>query len=106
METEEFKKKYPRLAKEMEIGEGKSDLKFEIEKPRIKRKFAGYEPSIIDFIRRCTNITQALEIIEYMRSRSEITEEQAEKLYIQLEKEGLRSFGQKKVPGYYERESI
>jgi hypothetical protein len=104
MESEEFKKKYPKLAKEMESGNGKSDLRFEVENPKPKRKFAGYEPSIIDFIRRCTNETQALEIIEYMRSREEITVSDAEKLCRQLEEEGLGSFGQKKSLGYYEGE--
>jgi hypothetical protein len=105
MEFEEFKKKYPKLAKEMEIGKGKSDLKFEAEKRKPKRIFAGYEPNIIDYIRRCTNETQALEIIEYMKSREEITNYEAEKLCRQLEEEGLRSFGVKKSPGYYEKES-
>jgi hypothetical protein len=103
MEIEEFKKKYPKLAKEIEIGDGKSDIQFEVQKP--KRKFAGYEPSVIDFICRCTNETQALEIIEYMRSREKITENDAGKLCKQLEEEGLRSFGHKKSPGYYEKES-
>ena len=105
MEKEDFKKKYPKLAKEMEVGYGKSDLQFEVEKPKPKRRFAGYEPSIIDFIRRCTSETQALEIIEYMRVREEITVNDAEKLCKQLEEEGLKSFGRKKNSGYYERES-
>lgn len=105
MEIEELKKKYPKLAKEIEIGEGKTDIQFEIEKPKPKRKFAGYEPNIIDFLRRCTNETQALEIIEYMRSQEKITVNDAEKLCKQLEQEGLRSFGHKKSPGYYEKES-
>jgi hypothetical protein len=101
MEKKEFKKKYPKLAEEMELGVGKSDLQFESEKP--KRKFAGYNPNIIDFIRRCTNENQALEIIEYMKERNEITVLEAEKLLKQLEDEGLRSFGAKKTHGYYER---
>jgi hypothetical protein len=103
MEKKEFKKKYPKLAQEMELGVGKAELSFEVEKPKKERKFAGYDPDVIDFIRRCTNDTQALEIIEYMRNREEITIEEAEKLCNQLEKEGLRSFGKKKDPGYYER---
>lgn len=104
MEKEDFKKKYPKLAEEIELGVGKSDLQFEVEPPKPKRKFAGYDPSIIDFIRRCTNETQALEIIEYMKNREEITLEEAEMLCKQLEEEGLQSFGKRKTPGYYERE--
>ena len=104
MEKKEFKKKYPKLAEEMEQGGGKSELNFEVEKPKPKRKFAGYDPDVIDFIRRCTNETQALEIIEYMKTREEISLDEAEMLCKQLEEEGLRSFGKKKAPGYYERE--
>jgi hypothetical protein len=104
MEKEELRKKYPKLIEELETGTGKADIQFEVEKPKPKRKFAGYNPNVIDFIRRCTNDTQALEIIEYMKNREEITVEEAEKLYKQLEEEGLRSFGRKKEHGYYERE--
>ncbi len=104
MEKEELRKKYPKLIEELETGTGKADIQFEVEKPKPKRKFAGYNPNVIDFIRRCTNDTQALEIIEYMKNREEITVEEAEKLCKQLEEEGLRSFGRKKEHGYYERE--
>jgi len=100
----EFKKKYPKLADELEQGVGKTQLNFEVEKPKSKRKFAGYDPNVIDFIRRCTNETQALEIIEYMRNREEISMDEAERLCKQLEEEGLHSFGRRKTPGYYERE--
>ena len=103
MEKEEFKKKFPKLAKEMEVENGKADLQFEVERPKPQRKFAGYDPDAIDFIRRCTNETQAYEIIEYMKSREEITVEDAERLYKQLEEEGIRSFGKKKESGYYEQ---
>jgi hypothetical protein len=105
MEEEDFKKKYPKLAEEIEQGVSKSDLEFEIEKPQPQRKFAGYDPDVIDFIRRCTNETQALEIIEYMKDRNEITIEEAERLSKQLVEEGLNSFGAKKTPGYYELKS-
>ncbi|MCJ7732259.1 DUF2095 domain-containing protein [Candidatus Bathyarchaeota archaeon] len=104
MEKEELKKKYPKLIEELETGTGKADIQFEVEKPKPKRKFVGYNPNVIDFIRRCTNDTQALEIIEYMKNREEISFEEAEKLCKQLEEEGLRSFGRKKEHGYYERE--
>lgn len=104
MERKEFKKKFPKLAEEMDQGVGKADLDFEVEKPKPQRKFAGYDPDVIDFIRRCTNDTQALEIIEYMKNREEITVEEADQLCKQLEEQGLRSFGRKKAPGFYERE--
>jgi hypothetical protein len=105
MKKDEFKKKYPKLAEEIEQGLRKLELQFDFGKPKTKRKFAGYNPDVIDFLRRCTNDTQGLEIIEYMKNRKEITFEEAERLCKQLEEEGLRSFGKKKNPGFYERES-
>jgi len=104
MEKEEFKKKYPNLAEEIELGKGKADLQFEVEAPKNNRKFAGYNPTIIDFIRRCNSEDQAIEIIEYMMSRDEITKEYSKELKTKLEVEGLSSFGEMKKPGYYERE--
>ncbi len=104
MEKEEFKKRFPSLAKEIEEGEGKADLSFQVEKPKPKRKFAGYSPSIIDFIRRCNTKEEALEIIKYMKKRGKITEEEYETLIEQLNEDGVRSFGPKKAPGYYEKE--
>jgi hypothetical protein len=104
MEKKEFKKKFPKLAEEVELGKGKSDIQFEVEPPTPRRKFAGYSPDIIDFLRRCDSDEDALEIIDYMEKRGEIDEKYAVFLRKQLEEEGLRSFGEKKTPGYYERE--
>lgn len=104
MERDEFKKRFPTLAKEVAEGNGKADLEFDVEPPKPRRRFAGYDPDVIDFIRRCSGEEEALEIIEYFRGREEITVDEAERLCRQLEEEGLRSFGSKKEPGYYERE--
>jgi hypothetical protein len=104
MKRDEFKKRFPALVKEMEEGKGRADLEFEVEPPKPQRKFAGYDPNVIDFIRRCSGEEEALEIIEYLRGRGEITVEEADRLRRQLEEDGLRSFGSKKEPGYYERE--
>jgi hypothetical protein len=104
MEKEEFKKRFPFLAKEIEEGEGKAELNFHVEKPNQKRKFAGYNPDIVDFLRRCNNEEEAIEIIEYMKQRGEITEEESHTLLDQLKEEGVRSFGTKKTHGYYEKE--
>lgn len=103
MESKEFKKKYPALAKELEEGSGKADIEFTVEPPKPKRRFKGYEPDVIDFIRRCSKDAEALEIIEYMKNREEITVEEAENLCKQLKEEGLHSFGKKKDPSHYER---
>lgn len=103
MERDEFKKKFPTLAKEMEEGVGKADIKFQPTPPKAKRRFAGYDPDVYDFIRRCKTNEQAEEIIEYMRSKGEITEEKADELLNQLNEEGLQSFGSRKEESYYEK---
>jgi len=103
MEKKEFKKKFPKLAAEMESGEGRADIEFQVEKPKPTRKFAGFDPDVIDFIRRCTTEDQAYEIIEYLEKRGEVTKEAADELCKQLRQEGLRSFGRKKEHGFYER---
>ena len=103
MERDKIKKRYPALAKEMEEGKGKADLKFKVEAPQPDRRFAGYDPNVVDFLRRCSNDEEALEIIEYMRNRGEVTKKEAEELCTQLREKGLRSFGPKKTPGYYEK---
>jgi len=105
MERDEFKKRYPALAKEVEEGKGKADLRFQVQSPKEERRFAGYTPSVIDFLRRCSDDEEALEIIEYMRRRGEVSVKEAEELCAQLEEKGVRSFGPKKEPGYYEKES-
>jgi len=104
MERDEFKKRFTTLAKEMEEGKGKADLIFEVEPPKPRRRFAGYIPGAEDYIRRCSGEEDAFEIIEYLKGRGEVTGEEADRLRRQLEEEGLRSFGPKKKPGYYERE--
>lgn len=104
MERDEFKKRFPTLAKEMEEGKGKADLSFEVEPPQPRRRFAGYTPGAEDYLRRCSGEEEASEIIDYLRDREEITSEEADRLHRQLREEGLRSFGPKKEPGYYERE--
>lgn len=64
-------------------------------------RFAGYNPNVIDFIRRCDTDKEALEIIEFLEKKNDITSEQGDSLRKQLEKDGLRSFGSKKKKGFY-----
>ena len=64
-------------------------------------KFRHYNPTVVDFIRRCDTKAQAEEIVSYLQKRGEITEEYAEEVRAQLKKEGVRSFGPKKEEDYY-----
>lgn len=64
-------------------------------------RFAGYNPDVIDFLRRCDNDAQAHEIIDFLEKRGELTVEEAKELREKLAKDGVRGFGEKKQTGYY-----
>ncbi len=68
-------------------------------------KFRHYNPTVVDFIRRCDTNAQAEEIIDFLKKKGELTEEYACELKNQLKKDGLRSFGPKKENDYYFKES-
>jgi hypothetical protein len=107
MEKKKFKELFPHLADEIESGGSTVDLEGETAgKKRAfneNRKWAGYDPDIIDFIRRCETNEQAAEIIDYMENEGKTSPEMADKLRKQLEEEGVRSFGKHKEAGYYNR---
>ncbi len=101
---DELRKKFPHLTKELE-GEGlpikgvRVDDIQSVEVPGSQT----VGPSIIDFLRRCSNEEEALEIIAFLESKKQIGQDYAKKLQAQLLKGGLRSFGSKKEHGHYER---
>ncbi|MDR2720444.1 MAG: DUF2095 domain-containing protein [Nitrososphaerota archaeon] len=64
-------------------------------------KLRHFNPSAIDFIRRCDTDEQAQEIISYLQKREEITQEQARELECTLKQKGVRGFGTKKEENYY-----
>ena len=67
-------------------------------------KLRHFNPSAVDFIRRCDTEAQAEEIISYLEKKGEITKENAKKLRCQLKTDGVRSFGPKKEENHYFRE--
>jgi hypothetical protein len=103
---EEFRRRYPNLNKELgkngtvRIQAVRSSVK---EAEKAAYAVQGYIPTAVDFIRRCENNEQALEIINYLESRGEIEPDYAKQLRSQLAEHGLRSFGRRKKPGCYER---
>ncbi|MEM2676003.1 MAG: DUF2095 family protein [Candidatus Bathyarchaeia archaeon] len=113
IDKETFKKLFPNLAKEMELGESKvsiNSIRTDMEEAERtasgKRRnhvdpFANYDPDVIDFLRRCDTEEQAEEIIAYMERRGEISSEYAAQLRKQLKEKGVRSFGPKKEENYY-----
>jgi len=105
-----FKKMFPNLSKELEL----EDSKVAIDSVRtdpdaaenaMADKFRHYNPTVVDFIRRCDTETQAEAVIAYLEKKGELTKEYAETLRQQLKKEGVRSFGSKKEENYYFKQS-
>ncbi|WP_010477471.1 DUF2095 family protein [Thermococcus zilligii] len=109
-DREEFERNFPALAKELEEGaelqikayRTSEEEALEEEEPELQ-DFSGYNPTVIDFLRRCETDEEALEIINWMEKRGEITPEMAKDLRITLAKKGVRAFGPKKEWGWYER---
>jgi hypothetical protein len=67
-------------------------------------KLRHFNPSAIDFIRRCDTEAQAEEIIAYLQKKGEITKEAADQMRCQLKRDGVRSFGSKKEEYHYFKE--
>jgi hypothetical protein len=108
MKRERFRKLFPSLAKEMECGSSKvqmDDLEDTSRQTAMNtsRKWAGYNPNVIDFIRRCETLEQAEEVIGYMEGRGEVDPRHADELRQQLREKGLTSFGIRKAEGFYHR---
>ena len=59
---------------------------------------------VVRLMRRCDKEEEAIEIIEYLTKRGEISKEHAVRILKQLKEKGLRSFGSKITWGFFERE--
>jgi hypothetical protein len=106
IEKKRFKKMFPKLSEEMETGECGTQINSVRTDPAtgekaVAKRFRGYIPDAIDFLRRCDRHEQAEEIISYLEKRGEITQQYAMKLRKQLKEKGVRSFGSKKENDYY-----
>ena len=103
----QFKKKFPDLAKEMggngtvKIQSVRSDAE---EAEKATYTVEGYEPTAVDYIRRCNSKDEAREIIDFLEKQGTIVAKYAKKLKNQLNKQGLHSFGQHRGPGCYEHD--
>jgi hypothetical protein len=111
--TEQLLERFPHLAQELRSSE--SDVLIEgvrwDETNRTQQtitadqpRFSRHSPDVVDFLRRCNTDEEAMQIIDFLEKRGEITEVHAKELRQQLQTQGVRSFGSKKSWGYYERE--
>jgi hypothetical protein len=128
IDKKSIKKIFPHLYEELETGEVKVPINavrknsLEAEETAVGEEFEDYteeefvsctetpnklrhfNPSVVDFIRRCDTEAQAEEIIAYLQKKGEITQEKAEQMRCQLKRDGVRSFGAKKEENHYFRE--
>jgi hypothetical protein len=120
VDKKSLKKMFPHLFEELETGEVKVPInavrknakaienaeceKEEFESTVPLDKLRHFNPSAVDFIRRCDTDAQADEIIAYLEKKGEITKECADELRNQLTRDGVRSFGAKKEEYYYFKE--
>ncbi|MCY0867898.1 MAG: DUF2095 family protein [Desulfurococcus sp.] len=101
---EDFKEKYPNLAREILDGEGEGDLKIIFDASYID-PWKGYLPSAIDYIRRCKTVEEALEVLDYLVKHEELSVEEGVRLRRILEEKGLEYFGRRKEDDYYYKEA-
>jgi hypothetical protein len=106
IDKKSFKKMFPNLSEELENGEDKvpiSSVRTDSDTAEkvMSDEFRHYNPTVIDFIRRCDTEIEAEAIIVFLEKKGELTQAYAEKLRKQLKKEGVRSFGSKKEENYY-----
>ncbi len=103
-DTGEFKETFPHLHREIE-GEGVPMDGYVNDQEKAENElydFSGYNPTVIDFLRRCETDDEALEIVNWMEDHGRITPDMARDLRITLTKKGVRAFGPKKEWGWYE----
>jgi len=111
IDKKRFKRFFPHLSREIEAKKQRVVISSVRSDPQTGESassgmFDGYVPDVIDFIRRCDNEKQALEIVEYMEKREEISPDHARRLRRQLKEKGVRSFGPKKEDDYYSKRGI
>ena len=106
IDKKSFKKMFPNLSEELQgkgskIAIGTVGTHIDEAEKKVSKKFRNYNPTVIDFLRRCDTRAQAEEIVEYLEKRGELTEQYAAELREQLKRKGVRSFGSKKEKNYY-----
>ena len=110
IDKRQFRKRFSHLAEEMDDRESKMPMTSvrsdaEAGEKAVSKKFEGYNPDVIDFLRRCDNEEQAEEVIKFLLKKKEISRGYASGLRRQLKEKGVRSFGSKKEGDYYVRQA-
>lgn len=107
MSLEEFRRKYPHLARELldEEHDESSDLELVVEHLP-PDPWRGYVPTVVDYLRRCKDLDEAFEVINYLEKHGELSHEDAEEYRRILREKGLEYFGKRKGENYYYRKAL
>ncbi|MFW9807556.1 MAG: DUF2095 family protein [Candidatus Thorarchaeota archaeon] len=104
-EDGEFREAFPALSKELDE---ESTQTFKIDGVRTMAEETDstgdsktFTPDVVDYIRRCDTVPQAIEIVDFLMKQNEISPSQAREIKSQLKADGLRSFGSKKEKDHY-----
>jgi len=95
-DLEEFKKKYPYLAKEILEGNGVRGLSELLEGDE-----PPFMPTAVDYLRRCNSTAEAVEVLNYLTRIGQLKDEERRELENKIFNEGLESLGPRKSFGYY-----
>lgn len=120
-DKEEFKNYFPSISKEISLGKKSLTMEgidFEVEETGQKKKKQEdkkesppdnlKEPGVTDFLRRCKTKDEAVEILDYLLKREEISKKEYGEIIKRISKKnGLKQYikesGGFKRPGYYIR---
>jgi hypothetical protein len=102
----EFKSKFPHLYEELgdsTAGENEESKGSEVQnaQPDLSNQCPA---EAVSYIRRARNNDEAIEVVNYLRRRGELSEREASSIIRQIREQGVRSFGSLKTWGHYERE--
>jgi hypothetical protein len=102
----EFKRKFPHLYEELEdstSGESENSESSEVQdsEPDVSDI---YTVDAISYIGRARTNEEAIEVVNYLRKKGELSENDSGSIIKQIKERGIRSFGSLKTWGHYERE--
>ena len=109
LSKKELKKRFPKLMEEIEEDPAQisiDSVRLDTERGEELSGNTVFDPSVIDFLRRCDTDLEAKEIVVFMEKRGEISKDFADELLRQIQENGVRSFGSKKGYGYYSKKNI
>lgn len=109
LSRKEFKKHFPKLMEEIEEDPPQvsiDSVRLDTETGEVLSGNGVFDPSVIDFLRRCDTDLDGKEIVVFLEKRGEISKAFANKLLRQIQEKGVRSFGSKKGHGYYSKKNV